>query len=190
MKTTKSGRISALKNFVNKWIQHSSSEMAEPQCRSREKHHGGRNQAIADLIMYGNPTQRYHETYTRPYQSWSWASQISLSGFSECSMISKFTGIAFIIILLKFTTLVTGVPVGFGGGCPNACSGHGYCTSPSTETCSCHEGWAGGDCSIRELCAFVATNVRYMLVEESGRSRSKSSIASIIRPLIAGSVCC
>lgn len=42
------------------------------------------------------------------------------------------------------------VSVKFGGGCPNACSGHGYCTSPSTEKCSCHQGWAGGDCSIRE----------------------------------------
>lgn len=42
------------------------------------------------------------------------------------------------------------VPVSFGGGCPSACSGHGYCTNPSTETCSCHQGWAGGDCSIRE----------------------------------------
>lgn len=43
------------------------------------------------------------------------------------------------------------VSVGFGGGCPSACSGHGYCTNPSTETCTCHQGWAGGDCSIREL---------------------------------------
>ena len=42
------------------------------------------------------------------------------------------------------------VSVGFGGGCPNACSGHGYCTESSTETCTCHQGWAGGDCSIRE----------------------------------------
>ncbi|CAN0457937.1 unnamed protein product, partial [Laminaria digitata] len=42
------------------------------------------------------------------------------------------------------------VSVGFGGGCPSACSGHGYCTNPSTETCSCHQGWAGGDCSIRK----------------------------------------
>lgn len=42
------------------------------------------------------------------------------------------------------------VSVGFGGGCPNACSRHGYCTGPSTETCECHQGWAGGDCSIRE----------------------------------------
>lgn len=51
------------------------------------------------------------------------------------------------------TILVLGdsVSVGFGGGCPGACSGHGYCTNPSTETCTCHQGWAGGDCSIREL---------------------------------------
>lgn len=42
------------------------------------------------------------------------------------------------------------VSVKFGGGCPNTCSGHGYCTNPSTEKCSCHQGWAGGDCSIRE----------------------------------------
>lgn len=42
------------------------------------------------------------------------------------------------------------VSVKFGGGCPNTCSGHGYCTDPSTEKCSCHQGWAGGDCSIRE----------------------------------------
>lgn len=42
------------------------------------------------------------------------------------------------------------VSVGFGGGCPNACSGHGYCTDSSTETCTCHQGWTGGDCSIRE----------------------------------------
>lgn len=42
------------------------------------------------------------------------------------------------------------VSVGFGGGCPSACSGHGYCTGPSTETCACHQGWAGGDCSIRK----------------------------------------
>lgn len=44
------------------------------------------------------------------------------------------------------------VPVNFGGGCPSACSGHGYCTNPRTETCSCHQGWAGGDCSIRKWC--------------------------------------
>lgn len=44
------------------------------------------------------------------------------------------------------------VSVNFGGGCPSACSGHGYCTNPSTETCSCHQGWAGGDCSIRKWC--------------------------------------
>lgn len=50
------------------------------------------------------------------------------------------------------TVLVLGasVSVGFGGGCPNACSSHGYCSHPSTETCECHQGWAGGDCSIRE----------------------------------------
>lgn len=42
------------------------------------------------------------------------------------------------------------VSVNFGGGCPGACSGHGYCTEPSAETCSCYQGWAGGDCSIRE----------------------------------------
>ena len=50
------------------------------------------------------------------------------------------------------TTAAVGatVPVNFGGGCPSACSGHGYCTNPRTETCSCHQGWAGGDCSIRK----------------------------------------
>lgn len=47
------------------------------------------------------------------------------------------------------------VSVGFGGGCPNACSSHGYCTGPSTETCECHQGWAGGDCSIREYEIFL-----------------------------------
>lgn len=41
--------------------------------------------------------------------------------------------------------------VNYGGGCPSSCSGHGYCTSPKTENCSCHQGWGGGDCSIREL---------------------------------------
>lgn len=47
------------------------------------------------------------------------------------------------------------VPVRFGGGCPSACSGHGYCTNPRTETCSCHQGWAGGDCSIRKWCGIL-----------------------------------
>lgn len=42
------------------------------------------------------------------------------------------------------------VAVNFGGGCPSACSGHGYCTAPKSETCSCYQGWGGGDCSISE----------------------------------------
>lgn len=36
--------------------------------------------------------------------------------------------------------------------CPNACSGHGRCTSP-TRVCECFDGYMGGDCSQR-ICPF------------------------------------
>lgn len=68
------------------------------------------------------------------------ASGWSLLGFISSSQTSSST----------FHVLGASVSVGFGGGCPNACSGHGYCTEPSTETCACQQGWTGGDCSIRE----------------------------------------
>ena len=62
------------------------------------------------------------------------------------------------------------VSVGFGGGCPNACSGHGYCTSLTTETCACHQGWAGGDCSISEFFSawFVFCNLFVVSIALTG----------------------
>lgn len=55
-----------------------------------------------------------------------------------------------LLLALCWSHAVIGVAVNFGGGCPSSCSGHGYCTAPKTEECSCYQGWGGGDCSIRE----------------------------------------
>lgn len=60
------------------------------------------------------------------------------------------TTLAILLTQRPSTSMVAGVNVDFGGGCPNTCSGRGYCTDPKTETCSCYQGWTGGDCSIRE----------------------------------------
>lgn len=63
--------------------------------------------------------------------------------------------------------------VNFGGGCPSSCSGHGYCTSPKTENCSCHQGWGGGDCSIRELRRW-SKRVDYLLIPTFGHAFSST----------------
>ncbi|CAM9329994.1 unnamed protein product, partial [Discosporangium mesarthrocarpum] len=53
--------------------------------------------------------------------------------------------------------------------CPSACSGHGYCTDPSVEECTCYQGWIGGDCSQR-LCPSSSAWVDYATANDTAHA--------------------
>ncbi|CAM9473810.1 unnamed protein product, partial [Choristocarpus tenellus] len=53
--------------------------------------------------------------------------------------------------------------------CPSACSGRGYCTDSKTETCTCFEGWTGGDCSLR-LCPSSFAWVDYATANDTAHA--------------------
>jgi hypothetical protein len=51
--------------------------------------------------------------------------------------------------LLTIALVLGAMAVYCNASCPNRCSGHGQCGGKAE--CSCFTGWAGGDCSLREL---------------------------------------
>lgn len=57
--------------------------------------------------------------------------------------------------------------------CPNACSGHGRCDSPS-RACHCFDGYTGGDCSLR-LCPFDTAWVDVAIDTDNAHKSSECS---------------
>jgi hypothetical protein len=71
---------------------------------------------------------------------WGGTSSGSSMGYSFSSLLP---------LLLPVLAGVGGaIPVNYGGGCPNMCSGRGVCALES-ESCLCDEGFSGFDCSVR-----------------------------------------
>lgn len=77
---------------------------------------------------------------------------ITLIDFGGLSVpVMKFVALA-VLIAVHAATLVAAYTESSYSLCPNFCSGHGLCLNDeATITCSCFEGYHGGDCSYR-LC--------------------------------------
>lgn len=69
----------------------------------------------------------------------------------RCVLVVLAVSISQILFLLDLSTHtgILAVRVDYGGGCPALCNGHGICSDPLNEICSCYEGWGGFACSGR-----------------------------------------